>query len=115
MNLERDKMSNLTIMSMEDNKHHKNIDEKYKIKKEILQKHYEQKYQKDVKAYKSQYIAVIISTIVVGISAYCTKWKHTELNIGTFVFGAVSLLGPLFKPKKEKYEAAMQKELNEVA
>ena len=87
---------------------------KQEIKKEILQKHYEQKYKKDVKSHKTQQTVGIVSTIILAITAYSSKWKNKELNLGTFAFGAASLIWPLFKPKKEKYDAAMQKELNEV-
>ena len=114
MSLERHNMNKLTIISTEQNKQQSQINETYKIKKEILQKHYEQKYKKDVKSHKTQQTVGIVSTIILAITAYASKWKNQELNIGTFAFGAASLIWPLFKPKKEKYEAAMQKELNEV-
>lgn len=103
-------MNNLTIISTKQPQ----INETYKIKKEILQKHYEQKYKNDVKSHKTQQTVGIVSTIILAITAYTSKWKNKELNFGTFAFGAASLVWPLFKPQKEKYDEAMQKELNEV-
>ena len=93
-------MNKLTIISTEQNKQQSQINETYKIKKEILQKHYEQKYKKDVKSHKTQQTVGIVSTIILAITAYSSKWKNKELNLGTFAFGAASLIWPLFKPKQ---------------
>lgn len=92
-----------------------NKDEKYKIKKEILEKHYNKKFESDTKIHNIEVNFAIGLAIVTGILAIVLpKGKKAEACIcaGAGTFGAI--LSPLVKPKKEKYDEAMQKELNEV-
>ena len=79
-------------------------------KKQEIKKNYEE----DMKKHKTGF-AMLCVTAVVGLTGFFFCKQERGLT-GLMGFG--SLLGllftPVLKPKKEKYEAAMQKELNEV-
>ena len=82
--------------------------------KKIIEKHYQNDYEEDMKKHKTGF-AMLCVTAVVGLTGFFFCKQERGLT-GLMGFG--SLLGllftPVLKPKKEKYDAAMQKELNEV-
>ena len=90
-------------------------EEKYKTKKEVLEKVYNDKYERAKKMYKIDNGLLAFLTIGSGLCA--TFGQKTNKKEALF-FTGLGLLGfaikPFFKPKKEKYDAMMQKELNEV-
>lgn len=79
-------------------------------KKQEIKKNYEANY----KYYKmDSYFGLGASSIML-LGGLATQKKNPYNKIFT-ILGAIGLLGyPFYKPKKEKYDAAMQKELNEV-
>ncbi len=79
-------------------------------KKQEIKKNYEAEY----KYYKmDSYLGLGVSSIML-LGGLATQKKNPCNKIFT-ILGAIGLLGyPFYKPKKEKYDAAMQKELNEV-
>ena len=82
--------------------------------KKIIERHYENAYKEDMKKHKIGF-AMLCGMAITGLTAFFTCKTERTLT-GLMGFGSLGalLLGPILKPKKEKYEALMQKELNEV-
>lgn len=82
--------------------------------KKAIERHYENVYKEDMKKHNVG-AAMLCVTAITGLTAFFTCKSERTLT-GLMGFGSLGalLLGPILKPKKEKYEALMQKELNEV-
>lgn len=82
--------------------------------KRIIERHYENAYKEDIKKHNLG-VAMLCVTAITGLIAFFTC-KSERVLTGFMGFGSLGalLLGPVLKPKKEKYDALMQKELNEV-
>lgn len=80
----------------------------------IIKKHYQDAYKEDMKKHKIGF-AMLCGMAITGLTAFFTC-KTERLLSGLMGFGSLIclLFSSALKPKKEKYDEMMQKELNEV-
>ena len=82
--------------------------------KKIIERHYENAYKEDMKKHNIGASMLCVMAITGLISFFTCKSERTLTGLMGFGSLGALLLGSILKPKKEKYEALMQKELNEV-
>ncbi len=80
----------------------------------VVRQKYDEAYKGDMQKHKTG-LAMLSVMTVAGLLAFALN-KQERLLSGTMGFGCLSclIISPFFKPKKEKYDNVMQKELNEV-
>lgn len=86
-----------------------------KAQREILEKHYQKKFDTDMKDFKMWNIISLALTAISGIIFFASKKGNRSEAASLAIAGLATILVlPFVKPKKEKYEAKVEKELNEV-
>ena len=100
-----------TQSNVHNNSSQNTIHKKYE---NMVKQKYETLYKKEMKEYKSCIFSFGVFAIA-GLLAFVVSKQERNLS-GVMGFGGLAglIISPFFRPNKEKYEALIQKELNEV-